>query len=56
MPFYEKDDVRIRYEEAGRGVSAAGHSRCWVEVPRRQLVDRGAQRHEGFFDGESSGA
>ena len=50
MPFYDKGDVRIRYEEAGSGfpllVTLVG-----LELPRQQLTDRGDQRDGGVHAG-----
>jgi len=47
MPFYEREDVRIRYEEAGSGfpllVTPAG-----LKLPRQQLDNRGVQRYGGI--------
>jgi len=50
MPFYEKGDVRIRYEESGWRIPVAGYPRRRVEFPRQQLADGGVQLHETFQD------
>jgi hypothetical protein len=47
MPFYDKGDVRIRYEEAGSGFPLLVTPGGGVELPRQQLADRGDQRDGG---------
>ena len=47
MPFYQKGDVRIRYEEAGSGFPLLVTPGGGLNSPRQQLADRGVQRHGG---------
>ena len=54
MPFYEKGDVRIRYEEAGSGFPLLVTPGRGLQLPRQQLADRGDQRHGGVHAGTSA--
>ena len=47
MPFYQKGDVRIRYEETGSGFPLLVTPGGGLELPRQQLADRGVQRDGG---------
>jgi hypothetical protein len=47
MPFYEKGDVRIRYEETG-SLPIAGHPGGRPELEGQQLAYRRVQRDGGL--------
>ena len=44
MPFYQKGDVRIRYEEAGSGFPLLVTPGGGTQLAGQQLADRGDQR------------
>ena len=48
MPFYEKGDVRIRYEEAGSGFPLLVIPGGGLELAGQQLAHRGVQRDGGL--------
>ena len=50
MPFYEKGDVRIRYEEAGSGFPLLLRPRRRPELPHQQLAQRRVQLVRDFQD------
>jgi hypothetical protein len=44
MPFYQKGDVRIRYEETGSGFPLLVTPGRRIELSGEKLADRGVQR------------
>ena len=50
MPFYEKGDVRIRYEETGSGFPLLVTPGGGLNFAGQQLADRGVQRAGGLYE------